>query len=74
MAYLKNPDELSEVEIKVLLGTCYGVGDSAIAKMIRKSNRTVERHRKYLCEKLNVRDADELVKVSTQLFKLNGNG
>jgi DNA-binding NarL/FixJ family response regulator len=74
MAYLKNPDELSEVEIKVLLGTCYGVGDSTIAKMIRKSNRTVERYRKYLCEKLNVRDADELVKVSTQLFKLNGHG
>ena len=72
MANLRNPDGLSEIEIKVLLGTCYGVGDSALAKMIKKSNRTVERHRRYLCEKLNVRDTDELVEVGTRLFKLNG--
>jgi DNA-binding CsgD family transcriptional regulator len=73
MANLKNPDHLSEIEIKVMLATCNGLSNSEIARIISKSQRMVERCRKNLYNKFYVRNKEELVKVAGKLFRLNFN-
>jgi len=71
MANLKNPDALSETEIKVLLGTCHGMSNTEIAKTIYKSHRTVDRYRKDLYQKLYVRNKEELMNVAGRLFRVD---
>ena len=71
MANLKNPDHLSEIEIKVMLATCHGLSNSETARIISGSPHTVKRYRKNLCDKFYVRNKQELVKVADKLFKLS---
>ncbi len=73
MAYLKNPDHLSEIEIKVMIATCNGLSNSEIARIISKSKRMVDRYRRNLYHKFYVKNKQELVKVASRLFRLNFN-
>jgi DNA-binding CsgD family transcriptional regulator len=70
MANLKNPDHLSEMEIKVMIATCNGLSNSEIARITSKSPRMVDRYRQNLYDKLYVKDKQELVKVASKLFRL----
>jgi DNA-binding CsgD family transcriptional regulator len=70
MTNLKNPDALSEIEIKVMIGTCKGMTNAEIAEIIFKSPNSVHRYRKDLYQKLYVKNKEELVKVASKLFGL----
>jgi DNA-binding NarL/FixJ family response regulator len=66
-----NPDALSEMEIKVLVGTCKGLSSAEIAPLVYRSPRTVEKCRSDLYEKFYVRNKVELMEVAGKLLKLN---
>ncbi len=70
MANLKNPDHLSEVEIKVLIATCNGMSNTQIAKSISRSHHSVNRYRKELYKKFYVKNKVELVDIAGRLFRL----
>ncbi len=68
--YTKNPDDLSEMEIKVLIGTCKGLSSTEIARFVYRSHRAVEKCRTVLYRKFYVTNKMELIKVAGKLFKL----
>jgi DNA-binding CsgD family transcriptional regulator len=66
----KNPDDLSELEIKVMIGTCNGLSCSEIGRLLYKPDRTIEKCRKNLYQKFYVKSKEEFIRVARKLFKL----
>lgn len=73
MQNLKNPDHLSEIEIKVMLATCKGLSNSEIARKFSKNDRMIDHCLKNLYDKFYVRNKKELTEVASRLFRLNFN-
>jgi PAS domain S-box-containing protein len=65
---------LTETEIKVLKSIAKGMSSKEIAKLFRRSVRTIENHRAHIMKKLNVDSSIELVKraITMGLVDLSG--
>ena len=58
---------LTETEIKVLKSIVKGMSNKEIARLFRRSVRTIENHRAHIMKKLKVNSSIELVKRATEM-------